>query len=493
MSVVHHVALLLVVSASTASAGRSSTVHVDRAAAKLRAMRSDFRAMRSNRFSLGNDGRTERSSPRQPSSAANATAAYALLRRDFMFFERFVTLIIRSASRAVVAFRDWLGRSIGYPPRVMVVTLQGVIAADDEMRGARALLAADVDDLLVLDDDESSSGWRDYHRPRARGRPGGSALINLERCERQLERAFSAHGTRAVCLVINSPGGSPVQSSLIYERLRALRKRYKRVPLLAFVEDSAVSGGYYIACAADEIIADPSSMVGSVGVISRGFGYVKAIKRQGVSRRVHTAGASKGGVDPYLPQRRKDLAAQVSDCSPTVPRAAADAAAQRSLRSRPKSQQPRRMHPGLQQPTALVPTLMPAPSRTGSPIWTPERRASPSEPLSCPAEPPLPRRRAFSRRSTPTSSERSRPGAATGCDPRRPRASTTRPRAGALAGGAPRRARARSPSSSSRALASSMAPSTRARWARALAEGPPRDASACPPDEAVLAPGLSLC
>ena len=72
------------------------------------------------------------------------------------------------------------------------------------------------------------------------------------------------------------------------QRLRALRKRHKKVQLLAFVEDAAVSGGYYIACAADEIIADPSSLVGSIGVISRSFGYVKAIKKQGVSRRVYT-------------------------------------------------------------------------------------------------------------------------------------------------------------------------------------------------------------
>jgi ClpP class serine protease len=82
------------------------------------------------------------------------------------------------------------------------------------------------------------------------------------------------------------------------------------VPLLAFVEDSAVSGGYYIACAADEIIADPSSLVGSVGVISRGFGYVKAIKKQGVERRVHSAGESKSGLDPYMKMRKHDLANQ---------------------------------------------------------------------------------------------------------------------------------------------------------------------------------------
>ena len=113
-----------------------------------------------------------------------------------------------------------------------------------------------------------------------------------------------------MCLLINSPGGSPVQSSLIYERLRALRARHKQVPLLAFVEDSACSGGYYIACAADEIIADPNSIVGSIGVITRGFGYVKAIKKEGLTRRLYTAGDHKSGLDPFLPERAKDLKQQ---------------------------------------------------------------------------------------------------------------------------------------------------------------------------------------
>ena len=88
----------------------------------------------------------------------------------------------------------------------------------------------------------------------ARGRDG---IINLNRVDKLLTRAFNTHGARAVCLLINSPGGSPAQSSLIYQRLRALRKQHKRVPLYAFVEDAAVSGGYYIACAADEIVARP--------------------------------------------------------------------------------------------------------------------------------------------------------------------------------------------------------------------------------------------
>lgn len=207
--------------------------------------------------------------------------------------------MLRTASRTTAWIQEWFARSIGFPPRVMVVHLSGVIAADDEVRlGLYDSLLARPEVLLA---GVQGAG-------EARGRADG--LINLARCERLLTRAFSAQGARCVCLLINSPGGSPVQSSLIYERLRALRKRYKRVPLYAFVEDAAVSGGYYIACAADEIIADPSSLLGSIGVISRGFGYVKAIKKQGVSRRVHTSGKSKSGLDPYMPQRASDLASQ---------------------------------------------------------------------------------------------------------------------------------------------------------------------------------------
>ena len=143
--------------------------------------------------------------------------------------------------------------------------------------------------------------------PAAKGR---DAIINLERVDKLLTKAFAAHGAKAVCLLLNSPGGSPAQSSLIYQRLRTLKKRHKNKKLLVFVEDAACSGGYYIACAGDEIIADPSSLIGSVGVISRGFGYVKAIRKQGVSRRVYAAGDHKGGIDPYMRQKQRDLKAR---------------------------------------------------------------------------------------------------------------------------------------------------------------------------------------
>ena len=103
-------------------------------------------------------------------------------------------------------------------------------------------------------------------------------LINLERFDAVLTRAFRATRCRAVAIVINSPGGSPAQSSLLYKRLRELRRRHPKTKLIAYVQDSAASGGYYIACAADEIIADTNSIVGSIGVVSRGFGYVRALK-----------------------------------------------------------------------------------------------------------------------------------------------------------------------------------------------------------------------
>ncbi|MCB5175289.1 S49 family peptidase [Microvirga lenta] len=121
-----------------------------------------------------------------------------------------------------------------------------------------------------------------------------------------LERAFSIKGASAVALVINSPGGSPAQSHLIFRRIRALAEE-KKVPVIAFVEDAAASGGYMIACAADEIFADPSSIVGSIGVVSAGFGFDRLIERFGIERRVHTAGENKAILDPFRPEDPKDV------------------------------------------------------------------------------------------------------------------------------------------------------------------------------------------
>jgi signal peptide peptidase SppA len=121
-----------------------------------------------------------------------------------------------------------------------------------------------------------------------------------------LERAFSLPGAKAVALVINSPGGSAAQSHLIFKRIRSLSEE-KKLPVIAFVEDAAASGGYMIACAADEIYADPASIVGSIGVVSASFGFHELIERLGIERRVHTAGKSKAMLDPFRPENPDDV------------------------------------------------------------------------------------------------------------------------------------------------------------------------------------------
>ncbi len=121
-----------------------------------------------------------------------------------------------------------------------------------------------------------------------------------------IERAFRKGKPRAVALVINSPGGSPVQSSLIAARIRRLADE-KQIPVVAFVEDVAASGGYWLAAAADEILVDESSVVGSIGVISAGFGLTGLIEKLGVDRRVYTAGKSKSQLDPFRPENPEDV------------------------------------------------------------------------------------------------------------------------------------------------------------------------------------------
>ncbi|MBF9030683.1 S49 family peptidase [Rhodobacterales bacterium HKCCE3408] len=122
-----------------------------------------------------------------------------------------------------------------------------------------------------------------------------------------IERAFKRGKPAAVALAINSPGGSPVQSSLIASRIRRLAEE-KSVPVHAFVEDVAASGGYWLACAADHIWADDSSILGSIGVISASFGFHEFIARYGIERRVHTAGEDKSILDPFRPEREEDVA-----------------------------------------------------------------------------------------------------------------------------------------------------------------------------------------
>jgi signal peptide peptidase SppA len=121
-----------------------------------------------------------------------------------------------------------------------------------------------------------------------------------------IEKAFSLSKLPTVAVVINSPGGSPVQSNLIFGRIRQLAKE-KQKRVYVFCEDVAASGGYFLALAGDEIYADPSSIVGSIGVISAGFGLDKFIDRFGIDRRVHTAGKDKGALDPFRPERPEDV------------------------------------------------------------------------------------------------------------------------------------------------------------------------------------------
>lgn len=137
-------------------------------------------------------------------------------------------------------------------------------------------------------------------------RPGAAGMSDAG-LRPLLERAFTRRKPVALALVINSPGGSPVQSSMIGARIRRLSEKH-RVPVHAFVEDVAASGGYWLACAADQIWADDSSVLGSIGVISSGFGFTELIERWGIERRVHTAGRSKSQLDPFRPEKPEDVA-----------------------------------------------------------------------------------------------------------------------------------------------------------------------------------------
>ncbi|MEX0954453.1 MAG: S49 family peptidase [Rhizobiaceae bacterium] len=131
-------------------------------------------------------------------------------------------------------------------------------------------------------------------------------VLSLASTAGVLEKAFSMKSAPAVAISINSPGGSPVQARLIFKRIRDLAAE-KNKYVIVFVEDVAASGGYMIAAAGDEIVADPSSIVGSIGVISAGFGFTEAIKKIGVERRVYTAGRNKSVLDPFQPEKKADV------------------------------------------------------------------------------------------------------------------------------------------------------------------------------------------
>lgn len=136
--------------------------------------------------------------------------------------------------------------------------------------------------------------------------PGRKGL-SFQKLEKAIESAFKPADLDAVALAINSPGGSPVQSRLIFSAIRRLAKE-KDIPVLSFIEDVGASGGYILAIAGDEIYADDSSVVGSIGVISGGFGFQEAISRLGIERRVYTAGENKAMLDPFKPEDAEDVA-----------------------------------------------------------------------------------------------------------------------------------------------------------------------------------------
>jgi len=133
-------------------------------------------------------------------------------------------------------------------------------------------------------------------------RPG----LSIAGIARTLDRVFAIRNAKAVALSINSPGGSPAQSHLIFRRIRDLAEQKKR-HVIAFVEDAAASGGYMLACAADEIIADPNSVIGSIGVVGGSFGFDKLIEKLGIERRLYTSGEHKAMLDPFLPENADDV------------------------------------------------------------------------------------------------------------------------------------------------------------------------------------------
>jgi signal peptide peptidase SppA len=131
--------------------------------------------------------------------------------------------------------------------------------------------------------------------------------VSLSSHAAALDRAFKIKRAVAIAVIVNSPGGSPVQSALLYRRIRQLAEE-KRLPVFAFAEDVAASGGYWLALAGDEVYAEETSLLGSIGVVSSGFGFTRLIDRIGVDRRLHTAGENKSLLDPFLPEQESDIA-----------------------------------------------------------------------------------------------------------------------------------------------------------------------------------------
>lgn len=138
------------------------------------------------------------------------------------------------------------------------------------------------------------------------GKVGFSSGLTLESLNTAIEAAFKPSNLLAVCVIVNSPGGSPVQSELIAKRITSLSEQ-KKVPVYSFIEDMAASGGYWLACAGKEIYASQSSIIGSIGVVSRAFGLQELIKKFGIERRVYTQGTNKSILDPFMPEKKEDI------------------------------------------------------------------------------------------------------------------------------------------------------------------------------------------
>jgi protease-4 len=138
-----------------------------------------------------------------------------------------------------------------------------------------------------------------------RGTIDASGDASAEKINGALQSAFEDKGTAGIIMRINSPGGSPVQSGIVYDEIRRLRAKHPEIPLFVVVEDLCASGGYYIASAADKIFVDKASIVGSIGVLMDGFGFTGTMEKLGVERRLLTAGENKGFLDPFSPQDEK--------------------------------------------------------------------------------------------------------------------------------------------------------------------------------------------
>jgi signal peptide peptidase SppA len=134
----------------------------------------------------------------------------------------------------------------------------------------------------------------------------GKSGLTLDSLDKLIHKAFTTEQVVAVCLLINSPGGSPVQSDLIAKRIADLSNKHN-IPVYSFVEDMAASGGYWLACAGEEIYVNRSSVIGSIGVVARGFGFTEMIKKMGIERRVYTQGENKSVLDPFKPEKARDI------------------------------------------------------------------------------------------------------------------------------------------------------------------------------------------